>query len=97
MTKTKPFLTQIEHFACRVLFQRNSQIYKAKQGFFSRFSANTGKFIFRNLEFRQQILEFRKKSLNFHGEFFKKNDEFRLKTLSLANFLSLDCLEFSEK
>ena len=40
--------------------------------FFSRFSANTGKFIFRNLEFRQQILEFRKKSLNFHGEILRK-------------------------
>ena len=43
-----------------------------EQGFFSRFSANTGKFIFRNLEFRQQILEFRKKSLNFHGEILRK-------------------------
>ena len=42
------------------------------RAFFSRFSANTGKFIFRNLEFRQQILEFRKKSLNFHGEILRK-------------------------
>ena len=56
-----------------------------------------------NLEFRREILEFSEKSFHFDGG----NLEFLLcleekpcflaeKTLSLENFLSLDCLEFSE-
>ena len=64
--------------------------------FFHRFSGIDWKWNFRNLEFRGKILEFRRKFLHFHGG----NSEFPLsldeKSLSLENFLSLDCLEFSE-
>ena len=38
-------------------------------GFFSHFSANIGKFIFRNLEFKEKILEFRKKYLSLDEKF----------------------------
>ena len=48
------------------------RLIRLSRAFFSRFSANTGKFIFQNLEFRQEILDFMKDSLYFQGEILRK-------------------------
>ena len=58
-------------------------------GFFSPILRLQEQQNFRNLEFRREILEFSKKSFHFDGG----NLEF---PLSLEDFLSLDCVEFSK-
>ena len=72
--------------------------------FFHRFSGINWKWNFLNLEFREKILEFSKKSFHFDGgnlEFplslVEKVLFFGAKPLSLEKNLSLDFLEFSEK
>ena len=74
------------------------------QAFFSPILRHQQQQNFRNLEFRREILEFSKKILSFWCGNFWISLEFRRKililgekSLSLENFLSLDCLEFSEK